>query len=793
MCKKKTITTLLVLCFLCAALLIKPVYANQESFNSTTFDDVKGGSWFYSGVKTAYKFGLMDGMGNGKFSPNSNLTLAQAVTIAARMYAVDKNDKINTDQADPWYRPYILYAKEKNLLSTSMQDPGTDYSINATRAQASFLFNQVLSGIESKPNYINTSVIVDINKISAEYQSAVKNMYGMGIITGMPDGTFSGNDNVTRAQISTIISRILDKSERIAYDSKYNNSISGQEGNLAMPLGYLVYDDRYSYHVVTAGSGTQKTNVVKRDSATGRSEVIYKGMGYIDSLCIKNGNLYFIDNSNAAYDTSASTIYMTSHSVIVQYNPADNTVLPYYASDNYSAFGSFAFYGDDMYVTNYYPDADTVKIVKVTKNQGGTVAIDILEFENPYHSIANPFICIFNDRLYYYELKETEQEYDYIAGIIEYNLETKEKKAIVQNDSSAAGFKYIIAGNILYFMDQYDENRTIYKYNLATGESFTKDRKILFANENIENFTVVDGIVYITLYDSNSIYKLLGDQTLASVQDCESHPLNYVMNKGKIYYIQYDIPMEGYFKIQNGSKGQFVWLSEYLNIDPNSYNTAAASLLENPSAYEEFDSSGKMKDLSYSWIYPSNLKWTFDVSLSESLYDKYKKMSRDVGTVYGGLKDYSYFVMDADDDYLMYKFTTYFKEAADEKNFDKNELIQFIACFVQGLEYVSDKVGTGYDEYEKFPVETLYDQGGDCEDSSILLASFLKEMDIDCAMLLFPGHMAVGVACDEIKNGSYCNYEGKKYYYIETTDSGWRLGEIPEELNDETAILIPIE
>jgi hypothetical protein len=53
--------------------------------------------------------------------------------------------------------------------------------------------------------------------------------------------------------------------------------------------------------------------------------------------------------------------------------------------------------------------------------------------------------------------------------------------------------------------------------------------------------------------------------------------------------------------------------------------------------------------------------------------------------------------------------------------------------------------------------------------------------------------MAVGVSRDEIENGAYCEYAGKKYYYIETTDSGWQLGAMPEELNNETAILTPIE
>lgn len=264
---------------------------------------------------------------------------------------------------------------------------------------------------------------------------------------------------------------------------------------------------------------------------------------------------------------------------------------------------------------------------------------------------------------------------------------------------------YNIAGNMLYFMDEnYEiENRIIYKYNLVTGENYAK---AIFGHPDIENFTVVDGTVYITFYGDNSIYKLLGDQTAAPVQQCDSHPLNYIVNKGKIYFIQFDIPMGGYFRLADGS-GNYPELSDYLSIDPQSYATAAASLLDVPAGYQEYAADGELKEFSYSWIYPPTTKWTFETSLSERLYDKYQKMSRDVGTLPGGLKDYSYFVMNPDDDYLMYKYTTYFKQAAEEKDFDRNELVEFITRFVQSIEYVSDQVGTGFDEYENFPIDPI--------------------------------------------------------------------------------------
>jgi hypothetical protein len=68
------------------------------------------------------------------------------------------------------------------------------------------------------------------------------------------------------------------------------------------------------------------------------------------------------------------------------------------------------------------------------------------------------------------------------------------------------------------------------------------------------------------------------------------------------------------------------------------------------------------------------------------------------------------------------------------------------------LEYTSDLVTEGYDEYPRYPIETLVDKGGDCEDTAILAASIIRGMGYGVVLLVFPktadspGHCAVGVA-----------------------------------------------
>ena len=55
------------------------------------------------------------------------------------------------------------------------------------------------------------------------------------------------------------------------------------------------------------------------------------------------------------------------------------------------------------------------------------------------------------------------------------------------------------------------------------------------------------------------------------------------------------------------------------------------------------------------------------------------------------------------------------------------------------------------------------------------------------ALIMLPEHAAVGVKGDENIYGTYWEYEGDKYYYIETTGKGWGIGQLPEEYENVAA------
>lgn len=122
----------------------------------------------------------------------------------------------------------------------------------------------------------------------------------------------------------------------------------------------------------------------------------------------------------------------------------------------------------------------------------------------------------------------------------------------------------------------------------------------------------------------------------------------------------------------------------------------------------------------------------------------------------------------------------------------KRQKVEFVIDFVQTLPYVPDDVSTGFDEYSRYPIETLTYGGGDCEDSAILLASTLQAdpFNYDCILVGPPGHMAVGIYGEDLP-GTYYRYDGRRYYYLETTGDGWDVGEIPST-HEGTADLYPV-
>ncbi len=200
---------------------------------------------------------------------------------------------------------------------------------------------------------------------------------------------------------------------------------------------------------------------------------------------------------------------------------------------------------------------------------------------------------------------------------------------------------------------------------------------------------------------------------------------------------------------------------------------------------QEIPSSEELIIREYSWVYGGK-DWTWELVVYQSMYDYFKEMPRPP-TI-----NYSVYVTNPLDDSYIDRLVEDINEAAAEENYSEYQTVEFATAFVQNLPYTVDSVTTPFDEYPRYPIETLVDNGGDCEDTSILLASILDSMGYGVILIQPPGHLAVGVKGGDNIYGAYWEYSGEKYFYIETTNSGWAIGELPDEYAEASADLYPM-
>jgi len=211
----------------------------------------------------------------------------------------------------------------------------------------------------------------------------------------------------------------------------------------------------------------------------------------------------------------------------------------------------------------------------------------------------------------------------------------------------------------------------------------------------------------------------------------------------------------------------------------DAYELAVAALPLSPTPI-----SPETIDMDYSWYYQGR-RYTLSLSIPESYYQYYQEMDR-IPTA-----DYSVYVTHPYDDEYINSMIRKFNFIALERGYSEEEKINLVISFVQSLPYTSDSVTTPYDEYPRYPLETLVDNGGDCEDTSILVASLLISMNYDVILIAPPGHMAIGVYIDTY--GSYWEYDGKEYFFLETTSVGWEIGEIPQDYEGSSAYLYELK
>lgn len=172
---------------------------------SIPFTDVASDAWYYNVVSQAYGKGLISGISDIEFSPESSVTGAQLIMM---LYRADDNT-VSEQTSGNWYDETVDWAKEKSIIS---DNNGWTFDANAdlTREQIMVLLYNYL---QYKGNDLSAlddlSSYTDSSEISAYAENAVKALVGKGIIKG--DGeTLRPLSSLTRAETAVILINAVD-------------------------------------------------------------------------------------------------------------------------------------------------------------------------------------------------------------------------------------------------------------------------------------------------------------------------------------------------------------------------------------------------------------------------------------------------------------------------------------------------------------------------------------------------------------------------------------------------------
>ncbi len=111
----------------------------KKVYDYPGFSDVYADKWYANDVREAYELGLIRGEPGSKFNPEGHVTVAEALTMASRIYGIYSGEGFTLDSSrSPWYTDAVEFALDIGIITESDY---TDYEAEATRAD---LYDELL-------------------------------------------------------------------------------------------------------------------------------------------------------------------------------------------------------------------------------------------------------------------------------------------------------------------------------------------------------------------------------------------------------------------------------------------------------------------------------------------------------------------------------------------------------------------------------------------------------------------------------------------------------------------------
>ena len=188
------------------------IFVNAQTDTSAAFDDVPEDAWYKSAVDTVVEKGLMNGVGEKEFAPDDLTTRATIVTILWRMNGspVPADTAPFSDLTQEWYKGAIDWAYKNGIVngvSDTSFAPDTALSRDGI---VTILYRFYFTNGGKPVEIADLSAYSDADGISTWAKDAFSWAVSCGIVGGS-DGKLRPADSVSRAELAAMIVRFYNK------------------------------------------------------------------------------------------------------------------------------------------------------------------------------------------------------------------------------------------------------------------------------------------------------------------------------------------------------------------------------------------------------------------------------------------------------------------------------------------------------------------------------------------------------------------------------------------------------
>ena len=175
-----------------------------------TFTDIADVAWAHEAINALKDEGIIAGKGEGKFAPKANVTREEFVKMLVLALGITDTDAANPEFADvagsEWFAQYV-YTAYKNGLVNGVGE-GFGVGSNITRQDMAVLCARA---IEAKGVALETvrENMTFTDAISDYAQEAVAKLWSAGLVNGKSETEFAPKATATRAEAAKMLYEVL--------------------------------------------------------------------------------------------------------------------------------------------------------------------------------------------------------------------------------------------------------------------------------------------------------------------------------------------------------------------------------------------------------------------------------------------------------------------------------------------------------------------------------------------------------------------------------------------------------